>query len=149
MDRRAKIDAELRAEIVAAYLADESVTAKALAQRYGFGASTVSRIIHDELKSGNGVMPDRRKRTATKRNADGSEGISEAEMDKRHAERMAAQNAERHPRTSDWMDHITPLHQRKRELENAVEHKQVELDKARQEYRDFLATLRQLMEENV
>jgi hypothetical protein len=70
-------------------------------------------------------------------------------MDKRHAERMAAQNAERHPRTSDWMDHIKPLHQRKMELENAIEHKQVELDKARQEYRDFLATLRQLMEENV
>jgi prefoldin subunit 5 len=47
------------------------------------------------------------------------------------------------------MDHITPLHQRKQELENAIEHKQVELDKARQEYRDFLATLRQLMEETV
>lgn len=47
------------------------------------------------------------------------------------------------------MDHITPLHQRKMELENAVEHRQVELDKARQEYRDFLATLKQLLEESV
>lgn len=70
-------------------------------------------------------------------------------MDKRHAERMEKQNAERHPRTSDWMAHITPLHQHKMELENAVEHKQVELEKAKQELRDFLATLRQLMEETV
>ena len=43
------------------------------------------------------------------------------------------------------MDHITPIHQRKMELENAIEHKQAELEKAKQEYRDFLATLRQLL----
>lgn len=147
MARGAKIDAGLRAEIVGAYLADESVTAKALAQRYGFGASTISRIIHDELKSGNGVMPDRRR--AIKRNPDGSEGITEEKMDQKHAERMEKQNAERHPRTSDWMDHITPLHKHRQELELAIEHKQAELDAAKQELRDFLATLRQLMEENV
>jgi transposase len=139
-----KLDSELRAQIVDAYLADPAIRHKDLAQRYHIGVSTVQRIIHDQVEAGKRVKPDRRRR-----NPDGSEGISEAEMDKRHAERMAAQNAERHPRTSDWMDHITPLHQRKMELENAVEHKQVELDKARQEYRDFLATLRQLMEENV
>jgi transposase len=143
-----RIDAELRAQIVDAYLADPAIRYKDLAQRYHIGISTVQRIIHDQVEAGKCVKPDRRKRSV-KRSPDGSEGISEAEMDKRHAERMAAQNAERHPRTSDWMDHITPLHQRKMELENAIEHKQVELDKARQEYRDFLATLRQLMEENV
>lgn len=131
-----RLDSELRAQIVDAYLADPAIRQKDLAQRYHIGISTVQRIIHDQVE-------------AVKRNADGSEGISEAEMDKRHAERMAAQNAERHPRTSDWMDHITPLHHRKQELENAIEHKQVELDKARQEYRDFLATLKQLMEETV
>jgi transposase len=139
-----KLDSELRAQIVDAYLADPAIRHKDLAQRYHLGVSTVQRIIHDQVEAGKCVKPDRRRR-----NADGSEGITEKEMDKRHAERMAAQNAERHPRTSDWMDHITPLHQRKQELENAIEHKQVELDKARQEYRDFLATLRQLMEENV
>lgn len=139
-----KLNSELRAQIVDAYLADPAIRHKDLAQRYHIGISTVQRIIHDQVEAGKCVKPDRRRR-----NPDGSEGISEAEMDKRHAERMAAQNAERHPRTSDWMDHITPLHQRKQELENAIEHKQVELDKARQEYRDFLATLRQLMEESV
>lgn len=48
-----------------------------------------------------------------------------------------------------WMQHITPLHQQKRELEQLIEHKQAELDAARQEYRDFLATLEQLMKEEV
>ena len=48
-----------------------------------------------------------------------------------------------------WMAHITPLHRHKQEMENAIAHKQAELDKARQEYRDFLATLEQLMKEEV
>ncbi len=143
-----KLDSELRAQIVDAYIADPAIRQKDLAQRYHIGISTVQRIIHDQVEAGKGVKPDRRRRSV-KRNPDGSEGISEAEMDKRHAERMAAQSAERHPRTSDWMDHITPLHQRKQELENAIKHKQAELEKAKQEYRDFLATLKQLMEETV
>lgn len=46
-----------------------------------------------------------------------------------------------------WMQYITPLHKQKQALELAVEHKQAELDKAKQELRDFTATLRQLMEE--
>ena len=50
---------------------------------------------------------------------------------------------------SDWMQHITPLHKQKQALELAVEHKQAELDKAKQELRDFTATLRQLMEGDV
>lgn len=50
---------------------------------------------------------------------------------------------------SDWMQHITPLHKQKQALELAVEHKQAELDKAKQELRDFTATLRQLMEDTV
>ncbi len=50
---------------------------------------------------------------------------------------------------SDWMQHITPLHKHKQALERVVEHKQAELDKAKQELRDFTATLRQLMEGDV
>ena len=142
--RGKRIDQETRAAITAAYLADDSISFKQIAEQFGIAMSTAQRIIHDELKAGAGVKPDRRKR-----NADGSEGILEGEMDKRHAERLAEQNAELHPRTSDWMDHIAPIHQRKQELEIAIEHKQAELDKARQEYRDFLATLKQLMEESV
>ena len=49
----------------------------------------------------------------------------------------------------DWMEHITPLHKYKSELESDIEHKQAELDKAKQAYRDFLATLEQLMKEEV
>ena len=137
MPRGAKIDAGLREEIANAYLSDESVTVEALAKKYCLSTTTIHRIIKEYTKSGKGIKPDRRKK------------LTDEELDRQHAERMAAQNAERHPRTSDWMDHITPIHQRKMELENAVEHKQVELDKARQEYRDFLATLRQLMEESI
>lgn len=48
----------------------------------------------------------------------------------------------------EWMGHVTPLHKHKMALEQAVEHKQAELDAAKQELRDFMATLRQLMEEN-
>ena len=144
-----KIDAELREKIVAAYIADPSIRQKDLAQRYHIGISTVQHIIHDQVEAGKCIKPDRRRRGSAKRNADGSEGITEAEMDAKHEKRMKAQNEERHPRTTDWMDHITPIHQRKMELENAIEHKRAELEKAKQEYRDFLATLRQLLEESI
>ena len=46
-----------------------------------------------------------------------------------------------------WMQFITPLHKHKQELERRVEHKQAELDAAKQELRDFTATLKQLMED--
>lgn len=47
----------------------------------------------------------------------------------------------------DWMAYVTPLHQHKRELELKVEHKQAELEAARQELRDYLATIRKLITE--
>lgn len=46
-----------------------------------------------------------------------------------------------------YMEHITPLHKHRQALEQAVEHKQAELDAAKQELRDFTATLRQLLSE--
>lgn len=143
-----KIDAVLREQIAAEYLADPTIRFLDLARKYKVSESSVQRFVADLVKAGKCVKPDRRQKSP-KRNHDGSEGITEAEMDQKHAEAMKKQNADRHPRTSDWVDHITPIHQRKMELENAIEHKQAELDKARQEYRDFLATLRQLMEESV
>ena len=143
-----RIDAELREQICEEYLADPTVRFLDLARKYKVSESTVQRFVADLVKDGKCVKPDRRRRSV-KRNPDGSEGITEVEMDTKHRKRMKAQNEERHPRTTDWMDHITPIHQRKMELENAIEHKQAELEKAKQEYRDFLATLRQLLEENV
>ena len=143
-----RIDAELREQICEEYLADPTVRFLDLARKYKVSESTVQRFVADLVKAGKCVKPDRRQKSP-KRNPDGSEGITEAEMDQKHEKRMKAQNEERHPRTSDWMDHITPIHQRKMALENAIEHKQAELEKAKQEYRDFLATLRQLLEESV
>ena len=143
-----KIDAELREQICEEYLADPTVRFLDLARKYKVSESSVQRFVADLVKAGKCVKPDRRQKSP-KRNPDGSEGITEAEMDQKHAEAMKKQNAERHPRTTDWMDHITPIHQRKMELENAIEHKQAELEKAKREYRDFLATLRQLLEETV
>ena len=140
-----KIDAELREKIVAEYLADPAIRQVDIAEKYHISKCTVNHIIREHVEAGKCIKPDRRR----ERNPDGSEGITEAEMDAKHEKRVKAQNEERHPRTTDWMDHITPIHQRKMELENAIEHKQAELEKAKQEYRDFLATLRQLLEESV
>ena len=136
MSRGKRLTQELRDEIVAAYLSQDKPTHRELAVQYHVAESTIQRIIHDQTKAGNGIKPDRRKKFSL--------GASDDKLDQKHAEAMPE-----HPRTSDWMDHITPLHQRKMELENAVQHKQAELDKARQEYRDYRATLRQFLEENV
>ena len=131
-----KISAEKRAEIVAAYLENDGATYKEIAKRFRINPNTISRIIRAELKAGNGIKPDRRKHIA-------SGEVSYNELDQRHADVIAAKDP--HPRTLNWMDHVKPLHQHKQELEQRVEHKQAELDAARQELRDFTATLRQLM----
>ena len=54
---------------------------------------------------------------------------------------------QKEPEKSWVEDYITPLHKHKQELEEKVKHKQAELDAAKQELRDFTATLRQLMED--
>lgn len=46
-------------------------------------------------------------------------------------------------------DIIKPLVARKRELEERVTRKQAELEKARQDLRDYTATIKKLFEENV
>lgn len=47
----------------------------------------------------------------------------------------------------NWMEHVTPLHKKKMQLMENVSRKQAELDKARQELRDYLATIKKLFEE--
>ena len=136
MPRGKRLTQELREEIVAAYLSQDKPTHRELAKQYHVAESTIQRIISDQTKAGSGIKPDRRKKFSL--------GAPDDKLDKKHAEALAAE----HPRTSDWMEHITPIHQHKMELEQAIEHKQAELDKARQEYRDYLATLKQLLEVN-
>ncbi len=129
-----KISAEKRAEIVAAYLENDGATYKEIGERFGINHNTISKIIRAELQAGNGVKPDRRKVLPVVE-------LSDDEIDAKHREALKAQ----HPRTSDWMEHIKPLNARKRELEENVRHKQAEYDAARQELRDFMVTLKQLM----
>lgn len=125
-----KITAEQRAQIVQYYLENDGATYKDIAKKVGVNHCTISKIIRAELQAGNGVKPDRRARTI--KLPDGIEFEREA---------LEAQ----HPRTSDWMEHVKPLNAHKRELELAIEHKQAELEMARQELRDFTATLEQLL----
>lgn len=108
-----RIDAETRAAMTAMYLSDESMQFKEIAKEFGVSASFASRVIHDELKAGNGIKPDRRQKDPE----------------------------------NQWMQYVTPLHKHKQELERRVEHKQAELDAAKQELRDFMATMKQLMED--
>lgn len=131
----ARISAEKRAKIVAAYLENDGATYKEIGERFGINHNTISKIIRAELQAGNGIKPDRRKVLPVVE-------LDEAELDKKHREALKAQ----HPRTLDWMEHVKPLHQHKQELELRVQHKQAELDAAKQELRDFTETLKKLME---
>lgn len=133
-----EITAEQRAQIVQYYLENDGATYKDIAKKVGVNHCTISKIIRAELQAGNGVKPDRRKVLPVVE-------LDEAELDEKHREALKAQ----HPRTLDWMEHVKPLHKYKQELERRVEHKQAELDKARQELRDFTATLKQLMEDTI
>ena len=130
-----RIDADTRAKIVQTYLENEGMPYRTVAKRFGISTESARRIIKEELESGAGIKPDRRAKP---------EPPTDSELDRIHEDKM-----DKHPRTSDWMQHITPLHKHKQALELAVEHKQAELDKAKQELRDFTATLRQLMEGDV
>lgn len=130
-----RISAEKRAAIVAAYLENDGATYKEIGEQFGINHNTISKIIKSELQAGNGIKPDRR--------VNGE--LTDDALDQKHEDVIAAKDP--HPRTSDWMAHITPLHKHKMELEQRVEHKQAELEKAKQELRDFTATLRKLMED--
>lgn len=130
-----RIDAETKAAIAAAYLSSDSVTYKDVAERFGINLSTVRRIVGAEVQAGKGIKPDRR--------VNGE--LTDDALDQKHGDVIAAKDP--HPRTLDWMDHVKPLHQHKQELEQRVEYKRAELEKAKQELRDFTATLKQLMED--
>ena len=135
-----RISDEIRKQMVSAYIADDSATYHSIAKQFGVSFESARRIITNELQSVPGVKPNRNNRKPSDTCA------ADKALDRKHAEVMAKLE---HPRTSDWMQHITPLHQQKQMLEQVIEHKQAELDRARQEYRDFLATLEQLVKEEV
>lgn len=138
-----RIDAETKDKIVEMYLADETLTYRDLASKFGINHMSVSRIINGYFKDTNGIKPDHHK---PKKHSFCEK--TESDLNATHDEVMR-QKYPPSPRTSDWTEHVKVLNQRKREFEQKIEHKQAELDAARQEYRDFLATLRQLLEEEV
>lgn len=120
---RRKTDAETCARIAEMHLANADMSYAEIAEHFGVSKAVVQRVVAK------------------------MDGITAEEADRKHAEVMAEKHS--HPRTSDWMKHVTSLNRRKQELEAKIAQKQDELRKAQQEYRDFLATLEQLMKEEV
>ena len=120
-----KIDDETRAKVIKMYYSDEYNSYKEVARDTGLSAHVVANII----KLDKCVI-----------------GAEDDELDRRHAEVMCL-NRQQHAEMTTWMEHVTPLHQHKLRLEAEISAKQEALDKAKQEYRNFLATVKQLMED--
>lgn len=114
-----KVPDEIKEQIVEMYLSEPDITQKQIAKHFGVSEPVVQKAIK-KFKDMDAA-------------------------DKKHAEIMEQKFG--HPRTTDWMAHITPLNKCKQELEAKIAQKQDELRKAQQEYRDFLATLEQLKED--
>lgn len=109
---------EMRSEV--RRLRDGGMTVREISDQVGISKSSISRILENT-----------------------QDGISLAEATEKHRKVMC----EKHGTEAPWMAHITPLHQQKQALERRIAEKQAELDKAREEYRNFLATLEQLTKE--
>ena len=118
-----RIDEEKMAAIAQAYQSGNQ-TAREVAEQFGVSRSTATRAIPQYS------------------------GAPDAVIDRRHAEVMERRRQE-HADATTWMEHVTPIHRHKQRLETEIRAKQEALDKAREEYRNFLATLRQLMEEMI
>lgn len=119
-----RIDEETSAAILEAYMAG-GVSYQKIAKQFGVAINTVMKIVN-----GNKLKDD----------------IDMLRANRKHAEAMQ-QKREEHAAATTWMEHVEPLHKHKQRLEAEIAEKQAELDKARQEYRNFLATLEQLMKQ--
>ena len=124
--KRTVITDEMRSEIVR--LRGEGMVLCEIAEKLGISKTAVSNAL---LLVQN----------AAKQKHD--EGISLKEATEKHREVMH----EKHATETPWMEHIKPLHQHKRELGSRVRECEEALAKARQEYRNFCATITQLAEE--
>ena len=109
---------EIRSEV--RRLRNGGMALKAIADQVDISKASVSRILENT-----------------------QDGITLAEATEKHRKVMH----EKHGTEAPWLSHITPLHQHKQALERRIAEKQAELDKAREEYRNFLATLEQLTKE--
>lgn len=109
---------EMRSEV--RRLRDGGMTVKGIADQVGISKSSISRILENT-----------------------QDGVTLAEATEKHRKVMR----EKHGTEAPWMSHITPLHEQKQALERRIAERQAELDKAREEYRNFLATLEQLTKE--
>lgn len=120
-----KVDEKIRAKILEMYNSDQKMTYKQIASELGLSAWTVGNIVKlDKCKV----------------------GIDNDELDRKHAYVMEQRRKE-HEEMTTWMEHVTPLHQHKQRLEAEIAAKQEALEKSKQEYRNFLATVKQLMED--
>lgn len=110
-------------------LRDSGVTAANIACRFSISPQAVHRIVREERQKH-------------------EDGITLDNANEKHRAVMEQKRADHAAQTS-WMEHVTPLHQHKQRLEAEIAKRQDALDQAKQEYRNFLATLGQLMEETV
>lgn len=109
---------EMRSEV--RRLRDNGMMVRDIADQVGISKSSISRILENT-----------------------QDGVTLAEATEKHRKVMH----EKHGTEAPWMSHITPLHEQKQALERRIAERQAELDKAREEYRNFLATLEQLTKE--
>lgn len=123
-----RIDAETRDGILS--MVKDGYTHNSVAKKFGIAESTVQRIAYQ-----NGFRSERA------RNEPSYPLPTDNELNRKHAEAMK----EREP-SSEWMEHVKPLHDRKKQLEEEIACKEAELARVKAEYRNFLATLNQLLE---
>ena len=136
MKSRRRLTVAIRREIAETYL-QGGMTYQEVADMYGVTHSTVNRCL---TQYKNGELCDAEDIPSACENVQPEDAVHEAVMQKKRQE---------HEEMTTWMEHVTPLHQHKQRLEAEITAKQAELDKAKQEYRNFLATLEQLTEDTV
>ena len=133
MRGRQRLTVAIRREIAETYL-QGGKTYNEVADMYEVTHNTVWKCL---TQYKNGELCDAVESPSACENVQPEDAVHEAVMQKKRQE---------HEEMTTWMEHVTPLHQHKQRLEAEITAKQAELDKAKQEYRNFIATLEKLTE---
>lgn len=136
MKSRRRLTDAIRREIAETYL-QGGMTGQEVADMYEVSHNTLYKCL-SKYKAGQ--LGEVAEIPSAREGVQPEDAIHEAVMQEKRQEHEAA---------TTWMKHITPLHQHKQRLEAEIAAKQDALDKAKQEYRNFLATLEQLTEDTV
>lgn len=118
------VSEDTKIEIIRYRNAHQDITYAALAEHFGLSISAVR----------NAVLNAQCNRTVD-------------ELDAIHKQKMDEKDIKID--SSKWMENVTPLHKQKLELERKVRETRKAYEKANAEYRNFIATVRGLGEDNV